>query len=75
MTTIHLDGDEAAMFTIDNIGAYNTLDELLTKCGKKFKMEIELDKMGFKTKAQGILISDIGDIDKSKRQDTGEQFM
>jgi len=37
------------MFTVDNIGAYNSLDELLQKCSKKFKMEV--DNCGLKTKA------------------------
>ena len=74
MIYIYLEGDESNVVQIDKISSINTMDELISTCARKFK-GIDSENFGFKSKTQQILISDLGDIDKSKKVESNEQFM
>ena len=65
MISITLDSDESNMVQIDNIGAINSIDEILAICTKK--MKVDVSTYGLKTKTQQILICDIGDLDANKK--------
>ena len=69
MITIYLDTDESQVVQID-IGKLSSVEELLQKCQKKFKLpDIDISNYGFLTKQQQVLIKDLGDIDKGKKVD------
>ena len=75
MITIYLDSDESQVVQID-IGKLSDVEELLHKCQKKFKLpDIDISTYGFMTKQQQVLIKDLGDIDKSKKNDDAGDFM
>lgn len=68
MVYIYLDSDESQQFQVKNIQEINHLDDLKKMCKKKFKLpSLDENNYGFKTKEQGILLADIGDINKQKK--------
>ncbi len=48
--TIHLDKDEKNNFLVKNIADYMTLDDLVEKSVKKFKLSESSNNFGLKTK-------------------------
>ena len=77
MITIYLDSDESQVVQIENLDKITSVDDLLLKCKKKFKLtDIDISQYGFLTKQQQILIKDIGDIIKARKvQGDEENFM
>ena len=71
---VYLDSDESQVTQISNINDINDLDEVMTICKREFKLpkNFEESHYGFKTSVQQILLSEIGDIVKTKKQ--GKQF-
>ena len=64
------------MVTIDNVSKFRDLYGLMTECKKKMNLtDIDISDYGFQTKQQLVLISDISDIDKSKKGMVGEKHL
>lgn len=64
------------MVTIDNVSKFRDLYGLMTECKKKMNIpDIDISDYGFQTKQQLVLISDISDIDKSKKGMVGEKHL
>ena len=66
---IYLDSDESQVTQISNINDIENLDELYKICKREFQLPSSFDESmyGFKTNVQQILLSEIGDIVKTKK--------
>ena len=74
MIIVQLDKDESTTFTIKNITEHPVLDSVIEQLFRKFKLDGEPTEYGLKTKAQGILIKNISDLDKT-RHFAQEEFL
>jgi len=66
---ICLDSDESKLIQVQDIAKFNSLSELLNHCKKSMNLPANFDSAmyGFKTTKQNIILSEIGEILKSKR--------
>lgn len=71
---VYLDSDESQVTQISNINDINDLDQIMTQCKREFQLPKNFDETmyGFKTSVQQILLAEIGDIVKTKKQ--GNQY-
>ena len=69
MINVYLDSDKSQKFQIPNINDIDDLSEIMQLCKRNFQLPPDFDEShyGFKTKQQHILLADIGDLVKSKR--------
>lgn len=69
MVHVFLDQDETQVTEIKNINDINDLEEIMKLCKRNMTLPANFDEQnyGFKTKAQQILLAEIGDIVKTKK--------
>ena len=67
---VYLDSDESQVTQISNINDIDDLSQIVSQCKRDFQLPKNFDESqyGLKTSVQQILLAEIGDIVKTKKQ-------